>query len=82
MKETIIFAPSANGTELIRFMARKGKHSLGCRVMNGIELAEYALMKAGVFTDLKYIRTNEAAALIYGFLGEIKRFPTPLFQML
>ena len=74
MKEKIIYAPSANGTELIRFMARNGKNTLGCRVMNGIELAEYALMKAGVFTELKYIRTNEAAALIYGFLGEIKHF--------
>ena len=80
MKEKIIFAPSANGTELLRFMARKGKNTIGCRVMNGIELAEFALMKAGVFTDTKYIRTNEAAALIYGFLDEIKHFSYASFS--
>ena len=80
MKEKIIVAPSVNGTELLRFMARNGKNTLGYRVMNGTELAEFALMKAGIFTDLKYIRTNEAAALIYGFLNEIGLFSSASFS--
>ena len=48
MKEKIILAPGANGSELFRSLARFGVNTIGLRVMSSVELAKYALMKSGI----------------------------------
>lgn len=44
MKERIILAPGCRGIELLRSLASNGINTMNMRIMNGYELAEYALM--------------------------------------
>lgn len=79
MNDMIILAPAANKTELLRSLARCQKNILGLRIMNGAELAEYALMHKGASTSLKYVNKNEQCALIYSLLGDITQFSSASF---
>ena len=64
MKEKIIFAPGANGSELLRTMAIRGNSSIGVHIMGGFELAEYALMRAGKTDGGQVLSTKEQINLV------------------
>ena len=80
MREKFIIVPQLNGSELLRLLARKGKSSLGLRIMSPVELAEYALMRSGVAVPELYIRSGDQAAVIYSFLHDIAYFRTASFS--
>ena len=48
MHETIIFAPDANSAELLRTMTKYGRNTFGLRIMNSVEISEYAAMRMGM----------------------------------
>lgn len=79
MRESIILAPGANGTELIRSMAKYGRNSLGMRIMSPTELAKYALMKSGVALTREFLPAAEEASVIYAFLKMIPYFNAASF---
>ncbi len=79
MRETIILAPGANGTELLRSLARHGVNTLCMRVMSSTELAETALVRSGKTTAETFIRSADEPALIYCFLNDISFFSSASF---
>lgn len=79
MRETIILAPGANGTELLRSLARHGVNTLCMRVMSSTELAETALMRSGKTTADTFIRSADEPALIFSFLNDISYFSSASF---
>ncbi len=74
MQETIIFAPGANGTELLRTMAKFGKNTLNTRVMNALDLAKDALMRSGIVIEEEFLPRSEESSVIDSFLSDIKYF--------
>ena len=80
MLETIILAPNANATELLRTMTKHGRNTFGVRALNAAELAESVLMKRGITHGKRFIGSGEGAALLYGIIGEIKRFKAVSFS--
>lgn len=74
MTEKILLLPGANGTELIRMMARFQKSSLGLRVMNAAEFARFALMRSGIVLEESFLPRKQEAAVIDGFVREITYF--------
>ena len=74
MTETILLIPGANGTELLRMMARFRKNSLGLRIMNGAEFARFALMRSGIVLEESFLPRRQEAAVIDGFIREIPYF--------
>lgn len=74
MQERILIAP--NGTELLRMLARNGISTLGLRIMQPLELAQFALMRSGLPIAEKQITPDTEAALIWRFLKEIPYFQT------
>ena len=79
MRETILLAPGANGTELLRTLARFGKNSFGLRVMNAAELSKFALMKSGVVTDSDFLPRKQEATVIDSFIRDITYFKSASF---
>ena len=79
MREKIILAPSANGTELLRSLARHDSNTLCLRVMSSAELAETALMRCGEAVTQQYIRTVDEPSLIFSFLNEVDFFSSASF---
>lgn len=80
MLEKIIIAPSANETELLRTLAANGVNTLGLRIMNGVKLAEYALMRSGIAVTEKYADSSVQSALVYNILNEIPHFASAAFS--
>lgn len=74
MKEKIILAPGANGSELLRSLAKFGVNTMGVRVMSGVELAKYALMKSGISITEEFLTRKEEPSVIFSFLNEIDYF--------
>ena len=64
MRERVLLAPGANESELRRSMALFGRQSLGLRIMNGPQLARYALMKAGIALTEEILGREEELALV------------------
>ncbi len=79
MREKIILAPTANGTELLRSLARHGVNTLCLRIMSSAELAETALMRSGETVTQQYIRTVDEPALFFSFLNEVEFFSAASF---
>ena len=65
MKETIIYAPSCNKTELLRSLARFGKNTIGIRIVDSIELIELAMIKKGKFKVFNINTEDECILDIY-----------------
>ena len=72
MQERILIAQG--GTELLRMLARHGCSTLGLRIMQPAELAQFALMRSGIAMQETLLRPDEEAALIFRFLPEIPYF--------
>ncbi|WP_027406586.1 PD-(D/E)XK nuclease family protein [Anaerovibrio sp. RM50] len=64
MGETIIFAPGANGRELLRSLARFGEKCFNIRACGSAELAELVLMRAGIVLDKNRIDYSGELALM------------------
>ena len=80
MNEKILLVPNANGTELIRTMARFGVNTIGLRIVNSIELAEMALMDSGLTVSGKPINNVMRIALIDKFIRTIPYFETASYR--
>lgn len=65
MREQVILAPGAGGTELMRTLARFGVNTLGLRVMSAPELAKTALTRAGVSLTEGFLTKREEPAVIF-----------------
>lgn len=74
MTEKILLLSGANGTELIRMMARFHKNSLGLRIMNAAEFARFALMRSGIILEENFLPRKQEPAVIDGFVREISYF--------
>lgn len=74
IQERILLLPGANGTELVRMMARFGHNTLGLRIMNGAEFARFALMRSGIVLKENFLPRKQEAALIDGFIRKIPYF--------
>lgn len=79
MRETILLAPGANGTELLRTLARFGNNSFGLRIMNAAELSKFAFMKSGVVTDSDFLPRKQEATVIDSFIRDITHFKSASF---
>ena len=79
MKETIILAPGAGNSELLRTLAKFGKSTLGLRILSRVELAKYALMKKGISITEEFLTAKEEPSVIYSFLKEIDYFKAASF---
>lgn len=74
MRNKFILAPSLNGSELLRTLARKGKNTLALRIMSSAELAEYALMYCGKPAGKRIISFDESVSLIQSASDETDYF--------
>lgn len=74
MTEKILLVPGANGTELLRTLARFGTNTLGLRVMNAAEFARFALMRSGIVPSGGFLPRKQEPAIIDGFIREIPYF--------
>ncbi|MBQ8933964.1 MAG: hypothetical protein IJ061_06745, partial [Lachnospiraceae bacterium] len=74
MRETILFAPGANGTELLRSLARFGVNMLGCRVCGAVDLARAVLQTHGFAITQTFLPRKDEPAVIDSFLREIPYF--------
>ena len=74
MIEKILLLSGANGTELIRMMARFHCNSLGLRIMNAAEFARFVLMRSGIILEESFLPRKQEAAVIDGFVREISYF--------
>jgi hypothetical protein len=64
MTETIILAPGAGSSELLRTLAKFGKNTLGLRVLSRVELAKYALMKIGISITEEFLTSKEEPCIL------------------
>ncbi len=78
MQERIMIAP--NGTELLRTLARNGISTLGLRIMQPAELAQFALMRSGLPLAQRLILADEESAIIYRLLPEISYFKNASYR--
>ena len=79
MKETILLAPGVNGTELLRTLAKNGKNTLGMRVLNGVQLAQEGLIRAGIPVTEEFLTRREETSLYDSFFREIPYFASASF---
>lgn len=79
MKEKILLAPGVNGTELLRTLAKNGKNTLGLRVMNGVQLAQEALVRSGIAVPQSFLTRREEPAVYDSFIREIPYFASASF---
>lgn len=64
MKERIIFAPGARGSELIKNLAIHGVNCINLKIMGAGELARYALMKSGIAIKEEFLSPREECTVI------------------
>jgi len=64
MREHIIFAPGARGSELLKNLAVFGVNCINLKIMGSGELARYALMKSGVSISEELLSASEECAVI------------------
>lgn len=63
--DRFVLAPGANGTELLRMLARWGKPQLSMRIVNAPEIAETALIRCGITMQGKHIQPSAKAAALW-----------------
>lgn len=71
MHERIIYAPGANGTELLRSLAKEGRPQLGTRIMGAPELARFSCMRRGIVPAKRLISFREQTGIIFSLLSEL-----------
>lgn len=80
MLETIYLMPGVNSAEYLRTLARFGRSTMGIRVMNAPQLAEFALMRAGVPINENIISSAEQVAVIAGLKNDIPYFSSSSYS--
>lgn len=66
MKERYIFAPEANGSELLKSLAMHGVNCINLHICGATELANIALMRSGITVKEAFLTSKEECALIAG----------------
>lgn len=74
MRERIIFAPGARGSELIKNLAIHGVNCINLKIMGAGELARYALMKSGVPIKEEFLSAKEESTVIAKAIAGEKYF--------
>lgn len=64
MREKIIFAPELNENEMLKNMALHGVKCFNLHIFNDIKLAQYALMRNGIYDKQQPISTVEENAIM------------------
>lgn len=64
MKEKIILAPGANGTELTKSMAMHGVNCFNIRICGASELARLLLMRSGIPIREDFVSAGEECAMV------------------
>ena len=64
MREKIILAPGANGSELIKSLAMHGVNTFGLRIMGSGELARMALMRSGISISERFLSAKEECTVM------------------
>ena len=80
MEEKIILAPGANGSEILRSLAKFGRNNLGMRIVGSLELARIALMRSGICTSEGFLSRREEPALVYSFIRSIPYFASASYK--
>ena len=80
MKETIVFAPGASGTEFIRSLTRFGRNTLSVRFVGSVELARIALVRSGMAITSVFLPRKDEPSVIDSFLREIPYFENASFS--
>lgn len=71
INETLILAPGASNSELLRTLAKNGMNTIGTSIVTAERLAEIALDKSGITIGEAYLTRREAAARVDSFIGEL-----------
>ena len=66
--EKIIYSDTLNQTELLRTLAKRGKKTLGLRVMSSYDLALFILSKLGKIEKRRYLSNQEQDFIYYSLL--------------
>ena len=74
MIEKIYLIPNTNPTEYLRTMARFGNNTMGVRIMNAPQLAEFALLRSGNPVSKTVISFDEQVAIIATLKADIDYF--------
>ncbi len=64
MRERIILAPGANGSELIKSLAMHGVNCFNLRIAGSGELARMAMMRSGIAITEDFVSRREEAAIV------------------
>ena len=80
MKERIIFAPGANGSELLKSLALHGINCFNWRICGSATLAELALMRSGKTIGGKLISSSEEVPLIAEAVDGVEYFTSPSYS--
>lgn len=64
MRERIILAPGANGSELIKSLAMHGVNCFNLRIVGAGELARMAMMRSGIAITEEFVSSHEEAAIV------------------
>lgn len=74
MKERIILAPGANGSELTKSLAMHGVNCFNLRILSSGELARIAMMRSGIAIKEAFISIREETALVAEAVKDEKYF--------
>ncbi len=64
MREKIILAPGANGSELAKSLAMHGVNSFNLRIVSAGELARMGLMRSGIAVTEDFISSREEVTIV------------------
>ena len=64
MRERIILAPGAKGSELVKSLAMHGINSFNLRICSAVELARMSLIRSGVAIPGDFVSRQEETALV------------------
>lgn len=80
MKERIILAPGAKGSELIKSLAMHGVNCFNLRIVGPGELARLAMMRSGIAIKEDFISSREETAIIAEAVKSEKYFTKPTYS--
>ncbi len=80
MKERIILAPGANGSELLKSLAMYGVNCFNLRICSAPELARIALMRSGITITEEFISKREETVITANAIKGVDYFSTATFS--
>ncbi len=80
MRERIILAPGANGSELLKSLAMHGVNCFNLRICSAPELARIALMRSGITITEEFISKREETVITANAIKGVDYFSTATFS--